>query len=92
LLGFGHTQICAIFPKTKVRGIMPFSPGFNLSEALDRVTLSPIIEGQTVLPVPAGWTKIFGSPEISISPRSGSSGKMLCDHDREPTVADIKAR
>jgi hypothetical protein len=44
---------------------MPFSPGFNLSEALDLVTLSPIIEGQTVLPVPAGWTKIFGSPEIS---------------------------
>jgi hypothetical protein len=44
LLGFGHTQICAIFPKTKVRGIMPFSPGFNLSEALDLVTLSAIIE------------------------------------------------
>jgi hypothetical protein len=65
LLGFGHTQICAIFPKTKVRGIMPFSLGFNLSEALDLVTLSAIIEGQTVLPVPAGWTKIFGSPEIS---------------------------
>jgi hypothetical protein len=71
---------------------MPFSPGFNLSEALDLVTLSAIIEGQTVLPVPAGWTKIFGSPEISISPRGGSSGKMLCDNDREPTVADIKAR
>src|ERR1700730_6174137 len=64
--GFGHTQICVIFPRTKVMGgIMPFSPGFNLSEALDLVTLCAIIEGQTLIPVPAGWTKIFESPQIS---------------------------
>jgi hypothetical protein len=71
---------------------MPFSLGFNLSEALDLVTLSAIIEGQTYFPCPQAGQRYSGLPKFLISPRSGSSGKMLCDNDREPTVADIKAR
>ena len=37
---------------------MPFTPGFNLAEALELATLSEIIE-DVPLPIPLGWTKIF---------------------------------
>jgi hypothetical protein len=43
---------------------MPFSPGFNLAEALDLVALSAIIEGGEAPPQPTGWNMIFDSPVI----------------------------
>ena len=43
---------------------MPFSPGFNLSEALDLVALSAIVEGGEAPPQPIGWNMIFDSPVI----------------------------
>jgi hypothetical protein len=43
---------------------MPFSPGFNLAEALDLVALSAIVEGGEAPPQPTGWTIIFDSPVI----------------------------
>jgi hypothetical protein len=43
---------------------MPFSPGFNLAEALDLVALSAIVEGGEAPPQPPGWSKIFDSSVI----------------------------
>src|SRR5262249_15209012 len=45
------------------KGAMPFSPGFDLTEALDLVTLSAILGGEAPSQ-PPGWNKIFDSPEI----------------------------
>lgn len=43
---------------------MPLNPGFDLTEALDLVALSGIIEGGNAPPQPAGWTMAFDSPVI----------------------------
>jgi hypothetical protein len=42
---------------------MPFSSGFNLTEALDLLALSAI-EGDEALPQPPGWTNIFNPSVI----------------------------
>jgi hypothetical protein len=42
---------------------MPFSPGFDLNEALDLVTLSAILGGEAPSQ-PPGWNKIFDSSDI----------------------------
>lgn len=44
---------------------MAFGPGFDLTEALDFVSLCANIEYAGALPTPAGWSIIFDSPEFS---------------------------
>jgi Lipase (class 3) len=42
---------------------MPFTPGFDVAEALDLVVLSAILAGEAP-PQPAGWNNVFDSPVI----------------------------
>jgi Lipase (class 3) len=48
-----------------MEAIMPLAPGFDLTEALDLVTFCGNIEHPNALPIPAGWSLIFDSPEFS---------------------------
>ncbi len=43
---------------------MPFKPGFEITEALDLVALSAIVEGGDAPPQPANWSMVFDSPVI----------------------------
>jgi Lipase (class 3) len=43
---------------------MSLNPGFNLSEALNLVALSAIVEGGDAPPQPVGWSMAFDSPVI----------------------------
>jgi hypothetical protein len=43
---------------------MSLNPGFNLTEALNLVALSAIVEGGDAPPQPVGWSMAFDSPVI----------------------------
>jgi hypothetical protein len=43
---------------------MSLNPGFNLTEALNLVALSAIVEGGDAPPQPVGWGMVFDSPVI----------------------------